>query len=162
MSAPLSHRPRSFARHVEETVDRHVAYIEAEATGAPLLRGGDGSGALYVVTVRILGMSDEVTAEINSTVVDVRRCRAQSALLLHRSPATGRLEVVGFSSRKPGSYRSYAVNLTTGVVGTPAELGLTTRPLTYEELRTIGGGYGTCPYGAVGVFRGSTLIRIGV
>lgn len=88
-----------------------------------------------------------------------------SAVRLRRSES-GFWEIVGFSKRAPGTYTVLRVTIGKPscdpleyTIGDPTSIGLSSRALTYEELSTYGD-YGTIPYGAIGVFRGGTLIEI--
>jgi hypothetical protein len=76
-----------------------------------------------------------------------------------RRTTNGRWEVVGFSKEMPGTYTRFAVDLSDLSFGPVEDLSVDARPLTYAELATFGG-YGTVPYGAVGVFRGGVLQEI--
>lgn len=82
-----------------------------------------------------------------------------AAVRLRRDTA-GRYEVVGFSKTQPGTYTRIEVDIATAALGAPQSVGIRSRPLTYEELATLGGGYGIAPYGAVGIFQGDTLIEV--
>ncbi len=76
-----------------------------------------------------------------------------------RRTTNGRWEVVGFSKEMPGTYTRFAVNLADLSFGPVEDLSVDARPLTYAELASLGG-YGTVPYGAVGVFIGGVLQEI--
>lgn len=82
-----------------------------------------------------------------------------AAVRLRRNTA-GRYEVIGFSKTQPGTWTRIEVDVATAALGAPQSVGLHSRALTYAELATIGGGYGTAPYGAVGIFHGESLIEV--
>ena len=52
------------------------------------------------------------------------------------------------------------VNLDTGLTSPLENQEITSRELTLNELQSYGGGWGIIPFGAIGYFRGSTLIEI--
>jgi hypothetical protein len=76
-----------------------------------------------------------------------------------RRSANGRWEVIGFSKEMPGTYTRFAVDLADLSFGPVEDLSVDARPLSYAELAALGG-YGTVPYGAVGVFIGGVLQEI--
>lgn len=84
-----------------------------------------------------------------------------SAVKLARN-ASGRMEIVGFSKRKPGTRKRVAVNLLTLAIVAEGDESLTSRRLTFGELATLGGGFGVAPFGAYGVWSGGELVAVRV
>lgn len=81
------------------------------------------------------------------------------AVTLTRTPS-GQYRITGLSVEQPGTYIRYPVDLSTSTFGTPVDSTLGSRVLTFGELALYGGGFGIVPLGAIGMFQGSTLIRI--
>jgi hypothetical protein len=81
-----------------------------------------------------------------------------SAVRLRRSDS-GRYEVIGFSLTMPGTNIRVPVNIDDLTFGPIEDRTLTSRPLTLGELSTYGT-FGSIPFGAVALFRGTTLIGI--
>lgn len=108
-----------------------------------------------------------LTGLFESTLRNVSLARANVDLIYAevgnpcrlRRTTNGRWEVVGFSKEMPGTYTRFAVNLADLSFGPVEDLSVDARPLTYAELASFGG-YGTVPYGAVGVFIGGVLQEI--
>ena len=72
---------------------------------------------------------------------------------------TGRLEIVGLDKRVPGTLYNYTVAISTGVVTSGNVSAVSGRTLTYGELASAtSAGYGATPYGAIGVFNGSSTL----
>lgn len=94
-----------------------------------------------------------------------------------RKDSSGRWEVTGLAKTFPGTFTLVGVTITqpchtfpildhegqviptSVIVGDPTQIGLLVRPLTYEELSTVGV-YGVTPYGSIGVFENGSLIEI--
>lgn len=147
-------------------VEAQAFELDAEVVTAPAVLEGDGSGAsTYACDIRISGQSEIIrNVPIASGTGDVRYATignsGGSAVRVAKNPTTGKLSIVGFSKTKPGIYHRYSLNLATGVNGAVENETITVRKLTYGELATYGGGFGVCPYGAYGIFRGGTLIEV--
>ncbi len=80
---------------------------------------------------------------------------------LKRRQRDQRYIVTGLAKFSPGTTSVCLVTLTVGVpvIGAPVVFGTEIRYLTYEELSTLGGTYGTIPYGTAGKFdQGGSLI----
>jgi hypothetical protein len=73
---------------------------------------------------------------------------------------SGQWQIVGFGQEMTGTRTRIAVDLGDLTIGSITDFSIDARPLTYAELGTIGGGYGTCPYGAIGIFVGGRLKEI--
>lgn len=154
-----------------------VRQLEGEILSRPGLYKTDGVRLAYAADVRIAedlpeGEEDPVLdASYSDRVLrnipiasgnrDLIFAEAGAAVMLARA-GTGRFEITGFAKRKPGRRIRVPVDLSTFVPGAPADVGLSARPLTYGELGdpAFGGGYGSIPYGAYGVFRGGVLIAV--
>lgn len=109
----------------------------------------------------------QITDLFDSTLHNVTLARANADLIYAevgnpcrlRRTTNGRWEVIGFSKEMPGTYTRFAVNLADLSFGPVEDLSVDARPLTYDELASFGG-YGTVPYGAIGVFIGGVLQEI--
>ena len=81
-----------------------------------------------------------------------------SPVRLKRS-RSGRLEIVGLDKRTPGTLYNYTLAISTGLLTSGNVSGINTRTLTYGELASAtSGGYGQTPYGAIGIFNGSSTL----
>jgi hypothetical protein len=142
-------------------------YIEAEVLTPPALLSSGDEAAVWACDVKLSASAEIVRAvpiatassETIYATIAAESGSSGSAVTVHRDPRTGRMEIVGFAKRKPGEYKWQDVNLDTAVGGAITDETLSSRYLTYAELDTYGD-YGTIPYDAVGVFRGSTLIEV--
>lgn len=162
---------------IEAHIKDSVKEIEGKILSRPKLNIGDGTNLTYSADVSI-GQTgvDPITSEVveqplrNVPIAhgDNRLIYADAgqAVRLRRSDS-GRWEIFAFAKRLPGTLKRYGVRLPDYCLNNPAyeiddpiDIGLTARPLTYGELGTIGGGYGICPYGAVGLFQGGVFIGL--
>lgn len=141
-----------------------VESLDGEVTSRPALLRTDGAVLTYAADVRISGEGETEqvlrAVPIAVGVRDVVYAEVGAAVTLRRHGGTGRLEIVGFAKRKPGRHVRIAVNLDAGTAGAPTDVGLSVRLLAYDELATLGGGYGVVAYGTYGVFRGGTLVEL--
>ncbi len=81
-----------------------------------------------------------------------------SPVRLKRS-RTGRLEIIGLDKRAPGTLYNYTLAISTGLLTSGHVSGINARALTYGELASAtSGGYGQTPYGATGIFNGSSTL----
>jgi hypothetical protein len=143
-------------------------YLEAEVLSPPvLLSSGGDDAAVWACDLKLLGSSEIVravpiataaTETLYASVADSAGASG-SAVLVHRDPRSGRMEIIGFAKRKPGTYRWIEVDTDSGVGGDVTDETLTSRYLTYAELAD-NGGYGVCPYDAIGIFRGEDLVEV--
>lgn len=133
--------------------------IDGKVLSRPALLLTDGESLVYAVDVDI--------GEAGKALKNVPLARANKDLMyadagnpcrLRRTDA-GRWEVIGFSKEMPGTYIRFAVSLADLSFGPIENLTLDTRPLTYAEIVTYGG-YGSLPYGALGIFKGGILQEI--
>lgn len=146
---------------VESEIRDAVGTLEGEVVSRPVLvNRTDGSQLTYSVDVRISGY-DQILSSVPLAMANKELIYAEAgcAVTLARN-STGKLEVTGFSKRKPGRRVRVAVDVAALLSGPPLDVTVTARPLTYEELGTLGGGYGTVPYGAFGLFRGGSLVEV--
>lgn len=147
-------------------VEKGGAELDAEVVTAPVVIQGDGQGgSTYACDVRIAGQQDVIkNVPISSAAGAVQYAAigswGGSAVRVARSPITGKMEIVGFSKRKPGFFHRYSVALDTGVTGAVENVTITSRRLTFGELADYAGGFGSCPLGAYAIFRGSTLLEV--
>lgn len=82
-----------------------------------------------------------------------------NAVQLQRT-ASGQWQIVGFSVELPGTRTRYGVHVGTLTIGPITGVGLTSRPLTLQELSTLGPGFGITVFGAVGLFLNGVLQEI--
>lgn len=151
--------------------------LEGKVLSRPVLLVTDGQSATWCCDVDVgqktyqTDTGEEVAAPLRNVPIaagtrEISYADVGAAVTVRRS-ASGRFEVVGFSKRAPGTYTRVPVTIpapTIGpvpyVLGAAVSAGLSARPLTYGELATLAGGYGTAPYGATGVWRGDTLLEV--
>lgn len=165
---------------MQAVVDGSKREIDGKTLTRPFLLIADANTQLtYGVDVDIgLKQVDPNTAEevvtplrnvpIASGSHEIVYADAGTAVRLRRSDS-GRYEVVGFTKRMPGNYTRYGIQIAAPsadpivwVIDEPIAAGLSSRPLTFEELGTIGPGFGITPFGAYGLFRGDVLVEIRV
>jgi hypothetical protein len=162
----------------QNQITESATQINGKVLSRPSLLTTDGSNVVYVVDVDIglqppLGfdsLGNPITTDgagLDAILRNVQIARgnrdliyaeAGSAVTLQRT-ANGFYQIIGFSSEMPGTYNRFTVDLGDFTFGPVADLSLTARPLTYEEL-SIYGTYGIIPYGAVGLFLGGVLQEI--
>lgn len=134
--------------------------LEGEVLTRPALLKTDGENLTYACDVKIGGYDDPLrSVPIANGARDLCYAEAGAAVTLTRSRG-GKYEITGYAKKKPGTRTRIAVNLDTLVAGDGVSVGLSSRPLTWEELGTIGGGWGVAPWGGVAIFRGDTLIEV--
>jgi hypothetical protein len=149
---------------IGESLQDGVRYaIVGKILTRPQLVRADGGRAYYAADVQIAGTTEpcRLVPIAASAGGQVQYAEVGYAVTLRRVPETGGLEISGFSAIRPGSYKRVSVDLSTGAVGALTDVGLTSRPLTLGELADYGGGFGTCPLGAVAIFQGGTFLRLG-
>lgn len=155
---------------VQAQIEDHKTRIEGRILTRPALLYGDATQLTYAADVDIgqtgtdPNTHEEVVLPLKNVPIapgnrNLIYADVGAAVTLERS-ASGRYEIVGFAKRAPGTYIRVCVDLETGALGPVQSIGISSRPLTYEELSTLGPGYGTTPYGAIGLFRGTTLVEI--
>lgn len=133
--------------------------LDGKVLTRPALLVSDGLAMIYAVDVDI-GQKDPLrNVPIARGNRDLLYAEVGAAVRLRRTES-GRYEVVGFSKEAPGTYIRLPVHLATFVLGPATDETLTGRPLTLGELATIGGGFGMCPFGAIGIFKGGVLQEI--
>lgn len=97
-----------------------------------------------------------VPVAANNKVMD--HAALGSPVRLKRS-LTGRLEIIGLDKRAPGTLYNYTMAISTGILTSGNVSALSGRALTYGELASgTSAGYGDTPYGAMGVFNGSSTL----
>jgi hypothetical protein len=155
---------------IQAQISSHTTRIEGKILTRPELLYGDATQLTYAADVDIgqtgrdPNTGEEAVLPLKNIPIapgnrDLIYADVGAAITLERS-ASGRYEIIGFAKRAPGTYTRVCVDLATGALGPQESIGLSSRPLTYEELSTLGAGYGTTPYGAIGLFRGATLLEI--
>lgn len=142
--------------------NRSVANAKTELDGKVLTRPAllitDGNGLTYAVDVDIGSSAPLRNVTLARANTDLIYADVGNPCRLRRT-ANGRWEVIGFSKEMPGTYTRFAVNLADLSFGPVEDLTVSARPLTYDELASLGG-YGTTPYGAIGRFIGGVLQEI--
>lgn len=134
--------------------------IEGEILTRPLLLKTDGVNLTYAADVKIPGYSDPLrVVPIASAAGEVLYAETGAAVTLARTRG-GKFEITGFAKRKPGRRVRIPVNVESALTGAPIDVGLSSRPLTFAELGTIGGGWGAAPWGGVVISRGATVIEV--
>jgi hypothetical protein len=126
-------------------VDIGITNQQGNDQSANLLATGINGSILHNVAIA-KGNSDVLYADVGSAV----RLRRTNS---------GRYEIIGFSKSMPGTYIRTPIDLTDLSFGVIEDITLTSRPLTFGELGTLGV-FGSTPFGAIALFRGTTLIRI--
>lgn len=153
------------------------AELDGKVLTRPALLVTDGLAQIYAVDVDI-GISDTTGYDqaldltnaniVGSVLRNVPIAPGNDALIyadvgsavrLRRS-ASGRYEVIGFALTMPGTMTRTPVRLDDVTFGQIEDRTLTSRPFTLSELAVYGGGFGVIPLGAIGTFRGTTLIGI--
>lgn len=153
------------------------AELDGKVLTRPALLVTDGIAVIYAVDVDV-GINDTTgydqtldltNANILGSVLhnvpiargnDALRYADVGAAVRLRRSTSGRYEVVGFSLQMPGTNIRVPVNLDDLSFGQIEDRTLTSRAFTLGELADYGGGFGLIPFGAIGIFRGTTLIRI--
>lgn len=133
--------------------------LDGKTLTRPALLVSDGLAMLYAVDVDIGQKEPLRNVPIARANRDLLYAEVGAAVRLRRTES-GRYEVSGFSKEAPGTYIRVPVILATFVLGSAADETITGRALTYDELHTLGPGYGYCPYGAIGIFKGGVLQEI--
>lgn len=142
----------------ESQITNAETEIDGKALTRPALLATDGAVLAYVVDVDIgknVILRNVPIARNNRSLVFTD---AGSAIRLRRTDS-GRYEIIGLSNELPGTYTTFSVNLEDFTFGAVTDLTIVSRLLTYAELVTFGG-YGTIPYGAIGIFKGGALLEI--
>jgi hypothetical protein len=146
-------------RAVDQAILDAPELLEGEVLSVPALQTTDGAGTTWCVDVKV-ARSEMILRNIPLAIANRDISYAQVGMpITLRKYKSGRLEVIGFSKRKPGRRSQIAVDLASRTAGTPVDLTLSVRMLTYGELGTFGG-YGVVPYGAYGIFRGGELVEL--
>lgn len=164
---------------ISKEIDSKTVELDGKILTLPALIVTEGSALVYGVDVDI-GMDQPlrnvpIAAGASS---DISYASINNAVRLKRS-ASGRWEVYAFSKEAPGTRVRVPVTIPdfilgdpsgetqpvvsgghTVIVGTPVDLTLTSRFLTYGELATTGAGYGSTRYGAVGIYQGGVLQEV--
>lgn len=149
-----------------------VRTIEGEVLTRPALLATDGASLTFAADVKIAGYDDPLrSVPIAMGNRDLVYADAGQPVTLSRNPG-GQWEIIGFAKRKPGRRVRVPVAIgwedeagppgwiTTITVGTPIDLTLSARVLTFGELATLGGGYGSVAYGTTAIFRAGVLLEI--
>lgn len=133
--------------------------LEGKTLTRPALLYTDGEGITYAVDVDI-GLADPLrNVPIASGNNQLVYADVGVAVALRRT-ASGQYQVTGFAKEMPGTFVRVPVSIATLTLGAREDISLSSRPLTLAELASYAGGFGLCPFGAIAIFRGATLIRI--
>ena len=147
---------------IAQRIDANRETIRGEILTLPRLVIYDTANqSLPVVDVLLAGVVIVSAVPIAANNHELLYALPGSPVRVQRS-ATGRLEVVGLDKRGIGNTYTYTVSMTpltatssmtVFVITSGATSGFTTRVLTYGQLASAtSGGYGTTPYGAMGLF----------
>lgn len=153
-------------------VDAKIADNETELTGRSVTRprlmssGDEGGQNFYVVDVDV--GDEEILRDVAIAAGNNELRYAATGSPVQLKKVAGHWQITGFNKTMPGTFIRYPVTLPDfdfGIpeytVGTPGTLSFIVRSLTYIELGTLGEyGGGLTPYGALGKFRGDTLLEV--
>ena len=150
------------------------AELNGKVLTRPALLVTDGQAIVYACDVDI-GVKDpagndqtnDLIDKYNTILRNVPVARSDFELIYAdvgaavrlRRGESGQYQIVGFSDEMPGTYTRVAVSLGDASIGAIEDYTLEARPLTLGELADYGG-FGSVPFGAIGVFQGGVLIRI--
>ena len=159
---------------VEAKIKDKRLELDGKVLSRPLLSVTDGISLVYGcdVDIGITAISgynqSPLLVNANNTVLknvpiarsnrDVVYAEVGSAVRLRRT-SSGRFEIIGFSKEMPGTYKRYAVNLTTLTIGAVEDVTITALVIPFGDL-ILFGSFGTIPLGAIAVYRGTTLLEI--
>lgn len=140
--------------------------IDGKVLTHPALLVTDGVSVTYAVDVEIGSNEILRNVPIARANRDLTYAEAGSACRLRRTTA-GQYEVIGFSREMPGTYFRVAVSVPPFQLGPASDttfgaiedVTIDARPLTLGELETYGG-FGIVPLGAIGIFRGGSLLEL--
>lgn len=144
---------------IQADIANAATELDGKVLTRPSLEVSDGLAMLYAVDVDIGQKEPLRNVPIARANRDLLYAEVGAAVRLRRT-ASGRYEVSGFSQSQPGTRTRIQVSLSSFALGAVIDQTILGRPLTYEELHTIGAGYGFCPYGAIGIFKGGVLQEI--
>lgn len=141
-------------------VDDNKNELDGKVLTRAALRVTDGRERIYAIDVDI-GDADRVLRNVPLARAnrDLLYAEPGNPVRLRRT-ADGRWEVIGFAREMPGSLERFAVDLETLTFGAIENLTLTALVVPYGELATLGGGYGTAPYGIQALYRGTDLLEL--
>ena len=150
----------------ENIVRENARTLSGKTLTRPQLFAGDGTNTTYAVNVDVGNGDILYDVSVAAGNNELRYAEAGAPVTLQRTDS-GRWMITGFAKIMPGTYNRVAVTVPSFDFGIPqvtqaaaVDLGLTVRPLTYEELQTYSGGYGLIPYGALALFQGGTLKEV--
>lgn len=150
---------RAWRDHTRSEIGDADRTLQGKALTRPTLLVSDGTGLTYAIDVDIGNGAEPLrNVPIAPGNRDIIYGEAGSAVTL-RATASGQYTVVGFAKEMPGTYTRTPIDVQTSALGASVDLTLSSRALTYDELINHGG-YGAAAYGLIGVYRGTTLIRI--
>ena len=90
--------------------------------------------------------------------LDVVYADVGAAVRLRRT-VSGRYEIIGFSKEMPGTYKRIPISFVDFSLGPIEDLTISSVAIPYGDL-VLFGGYGTAAYGTIGIYRGTTLIKV--
>ena len=132
--------------------------ITGKVLSRPALLATDGSSLIYVVDVDIGNGQILRNVPLPRNNRDLQFADAGNPVFLQRT-ANGFYMITGFSNEMPGTYTVFEIHLDELTFGTATDLSLTSRVLTLAEL-SVYGTFGLIPFGAIGIFKGGTLLEI--
>jgi hypothetical protein len=149
--------------------------IQGKVLSRPALLVTDGEVLVYACDVDIgistltgYDQTPDLVDKNNSTLRNVPISKNNRELIyaevgnavqLRRS-TSGRYEIVGYAKEMPGTYKRYPIDLVNLTIGAVEDLTISAIPIPLGDLQNFGGGFGFIPLGAIGIYRGSTLIEI--
>lgn len=135
-------------------IDSSKTELDGKVLTRPALLVTDGISVIYACDVDV-GEKDPLhNVPIARGNRDIIYAEVGAAVRLRRTMG-GQFEIVGFSQEMPGTYKRIPVDLETLAFGQIEDVTLTSIPIPYGDLN-----YGVTPYGAIAVYRGSTLIEV--
>jgi hypothetical protein len=169
----LTNQFASYADYVsmmQYQANKNLFTITGTILTRPTLMYGDSTSLTYCadVDVGITGYDFMSSQQVNMPLKNVPISQASHDLIyadvgmpvtLTRSHS-GKFEITGFAKTKTGTYHRLPVCLDRNEIGTPVDISMSTHILTLAELQDYAGGFGSCPFGAYALFRGSTFLEI--
>ena len=133
--------------------------LDGKVLTRPALLVTDGINLVYAVDVDIGAGAPVKNVPIARGNWDLIYADVGNAARLRRS-ASGLYEIVGFSKEQPGTYTRTEVCIDDGALGPTEDMTISGRVVTLGELADFGAGFGSTPFEAVAIYRGSTLLEL--
>lgn len=133
--------------------------LDGKILTRPALLVTDGANLIYAVDVDIGLGAPLKNVPIARGNFDLLYADVGNAARLRRSES-GQYEVVGFSKELPGSFTRVCVHIGDGVLGPVTDEGISSHVVSLGELADFSAGFGSTPFEAVAIYRGSTLLEL--